>query len=391
MNSGFSNIAQSVDFAMIFITVISVVLLVLVTGVMIYFAIRYSSKRNPEVSEIEGNLGIELAWTIIPTILVMFMFYYGYTGFELMRKVPPGAMTVKVTGQMWTWLFEYENGKKSDELVLPVNKDVKLVLYSKDVLHSLFIPAFRVKEDAVPGDETQLWFVPQQEGEFDLFCTEYCGTGHSGMLTKVKILSDKEFATWYAPAVEADPAAIVKEKGCLGCHSTDGTRKIGPSFKDILGRKTSVTKDGVVMELVIDKAYLVRAIAEPQAEVVQGYPPIMPPFILTDEEMSAVINYLTGDSAKLDGNSIMMENGCLGCHSTDGTRKVGPSFKDIFGRSTSVIKDGATEEIVIDVQYLKRAILEPQADVVVGYPPIMPPFVLSDEQMEAIVKTMKGL
>jgi len=396
-----TNIARSVDQTFLFITIISLVLLGLVTFFMLYFAFRYSRKRNPEVQEVEGSLWIEITWTVIPTILVLFMFYWGYEGFRMMRKAPEGAMEVKVTARMWTWDFQYSSGRHSDELMLPVGQPVKLRLNSLDVLHSLFIPAFRVKEDAVPGQETMLWFIPEQEGVFDLFCTEYCGVGHSGMLTKVRVLSEADYDKWLSSTgvssvVAEKTLALMKSKGCLSCHSTDGSRKVGPTFKGIFGRKGIVITEGAEREVIADESYIMRSISEPKADIAKGYPPVMPTIKLTDKEIRTIVDYFEDSGGKAEtpgdaGMEVARKKGCLGCHSTDGTRKIGPTFKGIFGRKGIVITDGAERQITSDEVYIRRSITEPKADIAKGYPPVMPTIKLSKDEIESIIIFLKGL
>ena len=184
MNSGASNFVEQVDLAFYIIIGISLILLIGITAVMIYFVIRYSKKRNPVATQIEGNNKLELIWTVIPTILVLLMFYYGWVGYQPMRDVPDDAMEVKAIGRMWSWTFEYDNGIKSDKLIVPHNKPVKLNLVSTDVVHSLYIPAFRIKEDVTPGINNYMWFKAQELGSYDVFCAQYCGTRHAYMITK---------------------------------------------------------------------------------------------------------------------------------------------------------------------------------------------------------------
>ena len=166
-----------VDNVFLYILVICVFLLGLITFLMVYFVIRYRQEKHPHPADIEGSTWLEIIWTVIPTLLVLTMFYYGLTGFEFLKKVPPGAMMVKVIARQWSWLFEYENGIKDTELRVPVGKPVKLVLTSQDVIHGFYAPAFRIKQDAVPGMETYLWFQPTETGTFDVICSQYCGLG----------------------------------------------------------------------------------------------------------------------------------------------------------------------------------------------------------------------
>jgi len=192
-------IVELVDNSFIFIVAISVLLLVGVTVAMIYFVFRYSEKNNPKPDQsITGSTTLEILWTVIPLILVLAMFFYGYEGFKVMRNIPPNAMVVKVTGKMWFWHFEYANKKTSDTLLLlPQGKDVRFELESADVNHSFYVPAYRVKEDCIPGRTNHMWFHTTNEGLFDIECAEYCGLNHSYMLGKVKIVPENEFLEWY--------------------------------------------------------------------------------------------------------------------------------------------------------------------------------------------------
>lgn len=276
MSSGASNFVQGVDLTFIVILGISVFFLVSITAVMIYFVIRYRRKKNPQATQIEGNNKLEILWTVIPTILVVIMFYYGWVGYRPMRQVPDGAIPVNAIGQMWSWTFEYGNGKKSTELVVPHNKPVKLNLISRDVLHSLYIPAFRIKEDVVPGKDNYMWFIGQEQGDYDIFCAEYCGERHSYMLSKVRVVPEAEYLAWLeasdVPADEHPGLTLLKQNACLTCHSQDGSKIIGPSFKGIYGEEVEViTESGEEMKVTIDDDYLRNSIYEPNKQVVKGY------------------------------------------------------------------------------------------------------------------------
>ncbi|MBI5740299.1 MAG: cytochrome c oxidase subunit II [Nitrospirae bacterium] len=301
MLPGLLNQTGRVDNVFFFIVAVSVVILSIVTFTMIFFLIRFNRKRNPVAKDIEGSLPLEIIWITVPTILVMAMFYYGWAGFRIMRNPPEDAMPVKVSARMWAWTFTYENGLNSDELRVPLGKPVKLIITSEDVLHSLFIPAFRVKEDAVPGMETYLWFLPDSAGEYDLFCTEYCGVGHHSMISKVIVMPQEEYAAWFAKketpvAGGRDALKLMEKKGCLVCHTTDGAKAVGPSFKGIFGKKETVITGGKERTVVVDKEYLRKSILSPGEDVVKGYPPVMPPQegLLSDEEIEIIINHIKG-------------------------------------------------------------------------------------------------
>lgn len=191
------NITQQVDSTFIFIVAVCAVLLLIVTVCMVYFVIKYNKKKHPKPSNITGHLPIEIIWTVIPIILVMIMFFVGYSGFTNMRNAPENSFVIKVVGRMWFWSFEYDNGKKSDTLYVPLSKPIKMEITSIDVNHSFYIPAFREKEDAIPGRKNYLWFQPTAIGSYNIECAEYCGLSHSQMYSKVIVMSDDDFQKWY--------------------------------------------------------------------------------------------------------------------------------------------------------------------------------------------------
>ncbi len=288
-----------VDNVFLYILVICVFLLGLITFLMVYFIIRYRREKHPEPADIEGSAWLEIAWTVIPTLIVLTMFYYGLTGFRFLKKVPEGAMVVKVMARQWSWLFEYENGKKDAALRVPVGKPVKLILTSQDVIHGFYAPAFRIKQDVVPGMETYLWFQPTETGTFDVMCSQYCGLEHSHMLTKIVVLPEEEFKSWYQSRKEETATKVLprgpqlyQEKGCGGCHSTDGSPRVGPSLKGLFGKTEKVITAGREQKVVIDEAFIRRHILEPNMDHIEGYPPIMPKISVTDKELDALVEYM---------------------------------------------------------------------------------------------------
>jgi cytochrome c oxidase subunit 2 len=288
-----------VDNVFLYILVICVCLLAFITFLMVYFVIRYRREKHPEPADIEGSTWLEITWTVVPTLLVLSMFYYGLTGFQFLKRVPEGAMVVKVVARQWSWLFEYQNGAKETELRVPVGRPVKLILTSQDVIHGFYAPAFRIKQDAVPGMETYLWFQPTETGAFDVMCSQYCGLEHSHMLTKIVVLPEEEFTEWYEGKKEKEVAKgpppgfqLYQVKGCIACHTVDGTPRVGPTFKGLFGKSVTVVADGKERTVVADEAYLRKSILEPNADVVKGYPPIMPPEKLTDSELDEIVKYM---------------------------------------------------------------------------------------------------
>jgi len=324
-----ANIPQTVNNVFYFILAISVVLLVLITFLMVIFVIKYHRKRNKEPKDIEGNTWLEITWTVIPTLLVLGMFYYGWIGYKLIENVPKNAMQINVTGRMWSWLFEYNNGVQSDTLYVPLNQPIKVNLRSQDVIHSFFIPAFRVKHDVVPGNEKgYVWFQPKDLGKYDVLCAEYCGQQHAYMKTKVVVLPDNEFQAWLSAKANAKPVPdsiatknivqkttaetkieqvkteqkkevplgfrLLNDNGCTSCHTTDGTPMVGPSFKGIFGKKQIVITNGKERRITIDDAYFKKSILKPDADIVKGYDPIMPEpdKMITDDEFKEMIAYI---------------------------------------------------------------------------------------------------
>lgn len=295
-----SNLAEGVDFTFIFIFCISGFFIVGISSFLIYTLIRFSRKREKNPRQFTGNVTLEIIWTVVPLIIVLAMFYVGLIGFTPMRKVPADAMPITAIGQMWRWEFDYGNNRISKDLVVPLNRNVKLNLVSKDVNHSLFIPAFRLKEDVIPGYNDYMWFRPTLKGEFDIFCAEYCGLNHSGMLGKVIVMDSADYKKWYAelikstPAVEPPGLALLRKNNCLSCHSLDGSKIIGPTFKGLYGSKRQVMTDkGEITEEATDD-YIKRSILDPNSEIVKGFNKgLMQSYksILSDDDIKNIIAY----------------------------------------------------------------------------------------------------
>jgi cytochrome c oxidase subunit 2 len=293
---------QAIDPVFMFIFGACLLLLVGITVAMAFFVLRYHRSRAPQpTSQLESSLWLEIVWTVLPTVLVLAMFWYGWKQYLVLRTVPKGAMEVTATARMWSWEFSYADGRKTSKLFVPAGKAVKVNLVATDVIHGFFLPAFRVKRDVVPGMPNHVWFVADKPGSYDLFCSQYCGTGHSAMITTVEAVSEAEFAAWLAQGTEGiaagkvDGKKLAQDKGCLGCHSLDGSPGVGPSFKGIMGRSETVLTKGAERSITVDDAYLRQSILEPNTDVVKGFPPIMPAFAdLSKDELAALVEYLKG-------------------------------------------------------------------------------------------------
>lgn len=302
-----SNFVAGVDRAFMIILGVSIFFLISLTVIMLVFIYKYKKERHPKAIQNEGSNKLEVIWTAIPLVLVLVMFYFGWMGWRPMKNPPDEAMRVTAIARMWDFQFRYENGKVADSLYVPINEPVILDLVALDVLHSLYIPAFRVKEDMVPGQEKVMWFIPGTEGEFDLFCTEYCGLEHSYMFTGVKVMPQEDFETWIADTTavvavvdpEASPAEqgfeVLRRNGCNACHSMDGSKLVGPSYLGGWGNTRIVQTGREKREIVVDEAYIRRSIYDPNADVVDGYNQgLMLSYegMVSEEEVTLIIEYL---------------------------------------------------------------------------------------------------
>jgi len=305
MYSNLSNFSEGVDNAFVIIFGIIAFFLVALTAVLIYFLIRYREKKNPVPTHIEGNVWLEIVWTVIPIGLVIGMFYYGWMAWiPMMKKAPEGSIEIKTTAQMWSWKFEYENGKKTDTLYIPEGKPVELLLTSPDVLHSLYIPAFRVKRDVVPGRTIEMWFEANKVGSYDLFCAEYCGLQHSFMTTEVVVMTQEKYDEWYidttaAAKIMATPGAaglqVLRDNGCIACHSLDGSKLVGPSYKGIMGHEVEVITNGKEKTVLVDAEYIKNSIYNPDEDLVKGFNKgLMRSYKdeLSEDEVEKIIVYL---------------------------------------------------------------------------------------------------
>jgi len=188
---------RGVDLAFWYILGISILLLICITAVMIFFVIKYRRSKHPVPADIRDNLNLEVVWMVLPTLIALTMFWVGWKSYIGLREVPEDALEISVAGQMYSWVFMYPNDKETErELVVPLGKAIKLNIESWDVVHSFYIPSYRIKVDAVPGLATYAWFLADKEGEYDIFCTEYCGVDHAYMLAKLKIIPEQEYLVW---------------------------------------------------------------------------------------------------------------------------------------------------------------------------------------------------
>jgi cytochrome c oxidase subunit II len=306
MFGGASTFSGKVDAVFLYITALTVAFLVFITFLMVYFVIRFRRIKGEQPKDIHSHPLLETLWTVIPLVLFLSMFYYGWTNYRYLREVPRDAMVVKVTARQFAWSFTYPNGRQTTELYVANNKPVRLNLHSLDVVHGFYIPAFRLKSDVVPGRDNYAWFQATELGDFDIECTVMCGVNHSYMLSKVHVIPEADFAKWYF-GDSTDPPRVAQElsapstargerafrlKGCVACHTTDGSRLVGPTWKGLFGSRVAVLTQGLETTVVADEDYIRRSIDHPPKEVVKGYSPQMPKADLDAREVADLVAYI---------------------------------------------------------------------------------------------------
>lgn len=277
-------------------------LFALIVVPMLYSLIVFKRKKGDTSAgeHIEGNVKLEIVWTIIPLFAVLTFAYLGAVTLADTRRVDPDAMVVEVTGRQWSWSFEYENGVVSDTLYMPVDRQVHLKMTSTDVIHSFWVPEFRVKQDLVPGRVTDLWITPTEEGEYQVRCAELCGTAHYNMNADAVVTSGTEFVAWLNEQAalvasldtpEARGEALVASNGCTACHTLDGSASpLGPTWFGLAGSEVELA-DGTVV--TADDDFLAESIRDPQAKIVAGFETqLMPAYGFSDEQIADLVAYI---------------------------------------------------------------------------------------------------
>ena len=292
-----SNFAGTIDALMFFILVTSAFFAVLVTLVVLFFAVKFRRADEKEIGvPIRGSAALEAAWTIIPFLLAMGMYAWGAVVYVDYRQAPPDTLDIYVIGKQWMWKLQQPDGRREiNELHIPVNRNVKLILASEDVVHDFFVPAFRVKMDVVPGRYTMLWFRATKTGRYHFFCSQYCGTHHSGMNGWVTVMAPAEYAAWLSgehPDISPVAAGekLFAQFACNSCHLLTGKGR-GPSLNGVYGSKVQLADGSTVMA---DESYIRESILNPKAKIVAAYQPLMPSFQgqVTEEQILSLTAYI---------------------------------------------------------------------------------------------------
>jgi cytochrome c oxidase subunit 2 len=433
----------SIDDIMLITLIITGIVFIAINFFIAFAVIKFRHNENRKAKYEPENKKLEVWLTIVTSIGIVAMLAPGLIVYAEFVEVPEEASVVEVVGQQWSWSFRFPGmdkqlGKSAVEhisidnpfgidpldpfgqddvlvpgnrLVLPIDVPIKVLMRSKDVLHNFYVPQFRVKMDMVPGTVSYIWFTPTVLGEFEILCAEFCGLGHFNMRGHVEVQELADFESWlvqqatFASSISRNRSEVLsvlaqsgkelaQSKGCMGCHDFSDSA-IGPSWQGLFG-KTQILADG--SELLVDEAYLKESILNPSVKMVKGYAPIMPTLTLTELEMDGIIAYIKekgGQSGKKDGQGrelsgakLAMSKGCVACHSLDGSKLLGPSWQGVYGSSRELASGQSVE---VDDIYLMESIFQPNAKIAAGYPAVMPPPVMNEQEAQAIIEFIKTL
>ena len=449
---------------------------------MAYAVWRFRHKEHQRADYEPENKKLEWILIAVTTVGICGLLAPGLFVYGDFVRVPDNARELEAVGQQWRWTFRLpgEDGVlgtsaighinagnpfgvdpndpagqddvlvDSGEVHVPIHQPVKVLLRSKDVLHDLYVPQFRIKMDSVPGLVTYMWFTPTRLGQFEILCSELCGVGHYNMRGKVIVDSPEQYQAWlqqqptFASSLrESAGGGLVEQgrklaqgQGCVACHSIDGSKSIGPGWLDAFGATRTLTDGSTV---TVDETYLRESIADPGVKVVKGYPPVMMVQPLSDQQLDALVAYIRSlstaappaDSARPHalpqqarqlqqqpqpvaglaevgqterapppateqsaqslverGRELSMANGCQACHSSDGSKSLGPSWKGLWGK-TKTLTDSST--VVVDEAYFKESITDPKAKLVKGYPPVMVPYSFTEQEFQALIAYARSM
>jgi cytochrome c oxidase subunit II len=294
-----STVASRVDNLYAYLVLTTIFFTVLISTTLLVFFIKYRRRSEHTIPKpIAGSIKLELIWSIIPFLIAMSMFVWGASVYFAQYRIPENASDIYVVGKQWMWKFQHPEGQREiNELHVPLGKRIRLTMASEDVIHSFFVPAFRVKQDVVPGPNryAQMWFEATKPGSYHLFCAEYCGTNHAAMIGTVYVMAPKEYAQWLNGGATEGTLAQKGEKlftdfGCATCHKTDGTGR-GPTLEGLFGKQQQLTTGEKVLA---DENYIRASILNPGAQIVAGYQPVMPSFqgIISEEQLIQILAYI---------------------------------------------------------------------------------------------------
>jgi cytochrome c oxidase subunit 2 len=293
-----STMATQVDALFYVLLGLSVFFVLLIAGLIVYFGIRYrEGSKADRTGKQESNYRLEFFWAAVPFVISLGVFYWAGSLFFTDHSPPPNTIDIYVVGKQWMWKVEHTNGyREINEVHVPVGRPVRLIMTSQDVIHSFYVPAFRIKQDVIPGRTTELWFQPTKPGTYHLFCAEYCGMAHSAMIGDIVVMTQVDYETWLnlggaeAQAGMSPGEQLATQLGCLSCHKPDGTG-VGPSWTGLYGSQVTLESGQTV---TADEAYIKESILDPNAKIVAGYQPVMPDVAgqINDTQLTDLMDYI---------------------------------------------------------------------------------------------------
>jgi cytochrome c oxidase subunit II len=292
-----STMASRVDALYFFLLAVSGFFALLIAGLIVYYAVRFRRRHPDEIgAHIHGGMALEIGWTVIPLLIVLVIFVWSASIYQAMAHAPEETLNIYVVGKQWMWKFQHLDGQREiNELHVPVGRAVKLITTSEDVIHDFFVPAFRVKADVLPGRYVTIWFRATKPGRYRLFCAEYCGTRHSGMIGEVIVMQPAEYQTWLSGGVAEGSLAsagakLFQDLACNTCHRPDAQGR-GPVLEGLFGKTVTLHNGETV---TVDEAYVRESILQPAAKVTQGFQPIMPTFqgLVSEEQLLELVEYV---------------------------------------------------------------------------------------------------
>jgi len=289
--------AWRVDALYFFLLAISAFFGLLIAGLIVYYAVKFHRRTPDQIgTQIHGGMALEVTWTVIPLMITMVIFVWGASVYFAMARPPEETLNVYVVGKQWMWKFQHLDGQREiNELHVPVGRAVKLITTSEDVIHDLFVPAFRVKADVVPGRYVNIWFHATKPGRYRIFCAEYCGTRHSGMTGEVIVMEPSEYQTWLSGgasegSLASAGAKLFQDLACNTCHRPDAQGR-GPVLEGLFGKMVTLQNGETI---TVDEAYVRESILQPAAKITAGFQPIMPTFqgLVSEEQLLELIEYV---------------------------------------------------------------------------------------------------
>ena len=288
--------AGNVDALYVFLVVLSTLMSMAIFTMIVVFAVRFRRRRGVEAEQIEGSTPLEVTWSVVPLGIFMAIFLWGAAIYFQERTPPQGATDVYVVAKQWMWKLQHQEGAREiNELHIPVGENVRMIMTSQDVIHSFYVPAFRIKQDVLPGRYTTAWFHATKPGTYHLFCAEYCGTQHSGMIGQVVVMEPAQYQAWLSGgsasgSLAETGQALFQQLGCSTCHRSD-TQGRGPNLAGVFGKPVQLDDGRTVMA---DENYVRESILSPAAKIVVGFKPIMPTFqgMVSEEQLNALVAYV---------------------------------------------------------------------------------------------------